>query len=353
MEEPLEDRNLVSLSPLVSPRAVKAELPATPRAVATVRRARAQVRDLLHGRDRRRLLVVVGPCSLHDEAAALAYAERLRVLARETDDALLVVMRSYFEKPRTALGWKGLINDPHLDGSCDIPHGLRLARRILLQLGELEVPCATEILDPVTPQYLADLISWAAIGARTTESQTHRELASGLSMPVGFKNGTDGSLQAAANALVSAAHPHHFLGIDASGATAVVRTRGNADGHLVLRGGSGGPNHDPASVAKAAALAGARSLARGVLVDCSHDNSGKDPTRQAEVCRATLAQWREGRDALLGVMLESHLHPGRQDWAGGAPLAYGVSLTDACIGFEETEGLLRELAEGVRLRRVA
>jgi 3-deoxy-7-phosphoheptulonate synthase len=353
MDEPLEDRNLVSLSPLVPPRAVKSELPATPRAAATVQRVRAQVRDLLHGRDRRRLLVVVGPCSLHDEAAALEYAERLRLLARETDDALLVVMRSYFEKPRTALGWKGLINDPHLDGSCDIPHGLRLARRILLELNELGVPCATEILDPVTPQYLADLLSWAAIGARTTESQTHRELASGLSMPVGFKNGTDGSLAAAANALVSAAHPHHFLGIDASGATAVVRTRGNADGHLVLRGGSAGPNYDPDSVAEAAALAASQGLARGVLVDCSHDNSGKDPTRQGEVCRATLAQWCGGRDALLGVMLESHLHPGRQDWAGGAPLAYGVSLTDACIGFEETERLLGELAAGVRLRRAA
>jgi 3-deoxy-7-phosphoheptulonate synthase len=257
-------------------------------------------------------------------------------------------MRTYFEKPRTTVGWKGLINDPRLDGSCDIAHGLTLARRILLRLNELRLPCASELLDPVTPQYLADLLSWAAIGARTTESQTHREMASGLSMPVGFKNGTDGSLEGAANALISAAHPHGFLGIDAAGVAALVRTRGNRDGHLVLRGGGGRPNHDPASVADAARRTRALGIERGVLVDCSHDNSGKDPRRQGEVCRAVLAQVAAGSASLLGVMLESHLRPGRQEWGSGASLAYGVSITDACIGWEETEALLRELAEGVR-----
>jgi 3-deoxy-7-phosphoheptulonate synthase len=353
MEEALENRNLVSLTPLVPPGEVKAALPPTPVAARTVRAARAAIRDLLHGRDRRRLLAVVGPCSIHDEAAALEYAARLRALAAETEDALLVVMRTYFEKPRTTVGWKGLINDPALDGSCDVGHGLRLARRILLRIAELGVPCASEVLDPVVPQYLADLIAWAAIGARTTESQTHRELASGLSMPVGFKNGTDGNLETATHALVSAAHPHHFLGVDERGATAVVRTRGNRDAHLVLRGGGGRPNYDPESVAAAARRAGAQGIARGVLVDCSHENSGRDPARQGEALRAVLAQWRAGQGALLGVMLESHLHPGRQDWGRDTPLAYGVSITDACIGWEETEALLREAAGAARLRPAA
>jgi len=353
VEEPLDDRNLISLSSLPSPREVKRALPAAPEAAATVRGARAAIRNLLHGRDRRRLLVVVGPCSIHDEAAALDYARRLRDVAGDTADALLVVMRSYFEKPRTTVGWKGLINDPHLDGSLDVGHGLSLARRILLQVNALGMPCASEVLDPFTPQYLADLLSWAAIGARTAESQTHRELASGLSMPVGFKSGPAGQLATAGNALVSAAHPHGFLGIDERGAAALVRTRGNPDGHLVLRGGGGWPNADPASVSAAAALGAARGLARSVLVDCSHDNSGREPARQGGVCRATVAQWSAGQAALLGVMLESHLEPGRQDWGRGAPLAYGVSITDPCIGWDETEALLREAAERVRLRAAA
>jgi 3-deoxy-7-phosphoheptulonate synthase len=353
MEEPLDDRNLVSLTPLVPPREVKQALPASPAAAATVRSARAAVRDVLHGRDPARLLAIVGPCSIHDEAAALDYAHRLRALAEETRDALLVVMRTYFEKPRTTIGWKGLINDPHLDGSCDIPHGLALARRILLRIDELGLPCASEVLDPVTPQYLADLLAWAAIGARTTESQTHRELASGLSMPVGFKNGTDGSLETAGNALVSAGHPHVFLGVDSAGASALVRTRGNPDVHLVLRGGGGRPNHDAANVAAAARLAGARGVPRGVLVDCSHENSGRDPSRQPDVCRATVAQWEEGQRALAGFMLESHLHAGRQDWRAGEAPRYGVSITDPCIGFDETAALLRETADRVRRKAAA
>jgi 3-deoxy-7-phosphoheptulonate synthase len=353
MEEPLDDRNLVALTPLTPPREIKRALPACAAAAATVRAARAAVRDLVHGRDRTRLLAVVGPCSIHDEAAALDYARRLRPVAEETGDALLVVMRTYFEKPRTTVGWKGLINDPHLDGSCDIPHGLALARRILLRINELGLPCASEVLDPVTPQYLADLLSWAAVGARTTESQTHRELASGLSMPVGFKNGTDGNLAASGNALVSAGHPHVFLGIDAAGSSALVKTRGNPDVHLVLRGGGGRSNYDAASVAAAARLAGDRGISRGVLVDCSHDNSGKDPARQAAVCRETVAQWEAGQGALLGFMLESHLHAGRQDWSAEATPRYGVSITDACIGFEETAELLRESAARVRRRAAA
>jgi 3-deoxy-7-phosphoheptulonate synthase len=353
VDDPLENRNLESLAPLEAPRAVKRRLPASPRAAATVRSARAALRDLIHGRDARRLLVVVGPCSIHGEADALAYAERLAPLARASSDALVVVMRTYFEKPRTTVGWKGLLNDPHLDGSCDIAHGLALARRILLAVNALGLPCATEVLDPVTPQYLADLVAWAAIGARTTESQTHREMASGLSMPVGFKNGTDGGLAGAANALVSAGQPHGFLGIDEGGATAVVKTRGNPDRHLVLRGGSRGPNFDARTVAEAARLAAAQGIARGVLVDCSHDNSGKDPSRQAGVCREVLAQAGAGQGAVLGVMLESHLVAGRQDWVRGAALVPGCSITDACMGFAETEALLGEVAEAVRRRAAA
>lgn len=347
----LEDRNLAGVQRLVTPAAVKARFAATDPARDTVRRARAAVRALVHGDDPARLLVVVGPCSIHDEDQALFYAQKLRRLAERTDDALVVLMRTYFEKPRTTVGWKGLINDPHLDGSCDIALGLSLARRTLLRINELGLPCATEVLDPVTPQYLADLLSWAAIGARTTESQTHRELASGLSMPVGFKNGTDGKLATAANALVSAGSAHSFLGIDPAGGAAVVRTRGNPDRHLVLRGGSSGPNHGAVHVREAAALARERGIVRGVMVDCSHDNSGSDPTRQPEVCRSVLDQLDAGDSAVLGVMLESHLEAGRQDWVRGRPLRYGVSLTDPCLGWEDTETLLEEIAERVRRRR--
>ncbi|MDH3685647.1 MAG: 3-deoxy-7-phosphoheptulonate synthase [Myxococcales bacterium] len=347
----LEDRNLLGAQRLVPPAAVKARFALTDAARDTVSRARTAVRALVQGDDPGRLLVVVGPCSLHDEDQALFYAQKLKRLADRTDDALVLLMRTYFEKPRTTIGWKGLINDPHLDGSCDIALGLSLARRILLRINELGVPCATEVLDPVTPQYLADLLSWAAIGARTTESQTHRELASGLSMPVGFKNGTDGSLATAANALVSAGSAHSFLGIDTHGATAVVRTRGNPDRHLVLRGGHSGPNHGPGPVGEAAALALERGIPRGVMIDCSHDNSGSDPARQPEVCRSALRQLEAGNGSVLGVMLESHLEAGRQDWVRGERLRYGVSLTDPCLGWEDTEKLLEEAAERVRRTR--
>lgn len=348
MDVQIEDRNVTEITRLVPPRTVKERMPLPAKVAETVAAARAAIRDVLHGRDRRRLVVVVGPCSIHDRGAALEYAGRLADVAARLRNELVVVMRTYFEKPRTTVGWKGLINDPHLDGSCDVETGLQLAREILLEAGRLGVPCASELLDPITPQYVADLIAWSAIGARTTESQTHREMASGLSMPVGFKNGTDGGLQVAIDAMTSARHPHSFLGIDADGRTCVVRTRGNPDRHVVLRGGTDGPNHGREAVARAAALVGVEGIARGVMVDCSHGNSRKDPLRQIDVLREVLAQVRGGQRALLGVMLESHLVEGRQDWLPGRPLKHGVSITDACLGWDDTATLLVEAAQAVR-----
>jgi 3-deoxy-7-phosphoheptulonate synthase len=351
--EPLDDRNVSAVVPLVPPRAVKASLPTGLGESELVRATRAAIRDLLHGRDRDRLLVVVGPCSIHDPDAALDYASRLRDVARATEDELLVVMRTYFEKPRTTVGWKGLINDPHLDGSCDVARGLEVARRILLDVNRLGVPCGSELLDPITPQYVADLLSWAAIGARTTESQTHREMASGLSMPVGFKNGTDGGVQVALDAMVSARHPHTFVGIDVDGVTSAVRTRGNPDRHIVLRGGRGRTNHGREDVARAAAMVAGEGIARPVMIDCSHGNSGKDPSRQLVVAREVLEQVRDGQEALVGLLVESNLVAGRQDWKPGATLAYGVSITDACLGWEDTARLLEDAAAAVAARRHA
>ncbi len=344
----LEDRNVVEIARLTPPGALKERFPVPAKVAEVVSSTRAAIRDALHGRDARRLLVVVGPCSIHDPVAALEYAGRLADVAARTHNELILVMRSYFEKPRTTVGWKGLINDPRLDGSCDIESGLALARRLLLEIGRLGLGCASELLDPITPQYVADLLSWAAIGARTTESQTHREMASGLSMPVGFKNGTDGGMQVALDAMVSARHPHSFLGIDVDGRTAVVRTQGNPDRHIVLRGGSAGPNHDRESVTRAAARVGVEGIARGVMVDCSHGNSAKDPARQIEVAREVIAQVAGGQRALLGLMLESHLEAGRQDWLPGRPLRRGVSITDACVGWDDTEALLLDAAAAVR-----
>ena len=347
--EPLEDLHLEGLEPLISPRELKAKLPVTEAAARSVRAARQALRDAIHGRDPRRLVVIVGPCSIHDPDAALEYAHRLAKTAEALKGELMVVMRTYFEKPRTTIGWKGLINDPHLDGSCDVGAGLALARKLLLELGELGVACASEILDPFTPQFVADLLAWGGIGARTTESQTHRQLASGLSMPVGFKNGTDGGLEVAQNAMIAAGHPHSFLGITADGRSAVVTTRGNPDRHLVLRGGGGRTNYAPEDIARAARLVAAQGIARGVMVDCSHDNSGKDPARQGAVCRAVLAQLGRSRpQPLLGLLIESFLQPGRQTWRKGQPLARGVSITDGCIGWDETQALLGEIAEAVK-----
>jgi 3-deoxy-7-phosphoheptulonate synthase len=345
--------NIQEVTPLITPAAVKAKLPLTERAAQVVLSTRQAIRDIIHGRDLHRLVVIVGPCSIHDPEAALEYAHRLKRVADRTREHLVIVMRTYFEKPRTTVGWKGLINDPHLDGSCDIATGLQLARSILLQINELGLPCATEMLDPVTPQYTADLVSWAAIGARTIESQTHREMASGLSMPVGFKNGTDGRLEIALNAIVSASHPHSFLGISQDGMTALVKTTGNPDRHIVLRGGGGKTNYGPEDVARAALLMKDQGIPRSVMVDCSHDNSHKDYRRQGSVCRAVLRQYQEGQRALMGLMLESNLKPGKQTWQKGVPLQYGVSITDGCIGWEETEELLEEMAATVAGKTLA
>jgi 3-deoxy-7-phosphoheptulonate synthase len=353
MPEKIENRNLVGVTPLISPRAVKAKLSRTATATEVVLAARRALRDVIHGHDTERLVIVVGPCSIHDPEAAYEYAENLARVAAATRDALVIVMRTYFEKPRTTVGWKGLINDPHLDGSCDISAGLELARRVLLTINGLGIPCGVEVLDPITPQYLADLISWAAVGARTTESQTHREMASGLSMPVGFKNGTDGGLEVALNAMISARHPHSFLGINAEGITSVIKTSGNPDRHVVLRGGGGGPNYDAAQLSRAAALVAAEGIARPIMVDCSHDNSGKDHTRQGQVFRDVLGQFRHGQQAIMGLLVESNLQPGKQTWKEGVTLRHGVSITDACMGWEETAQLLDEAATAVRQWRMA
>ncbi|MBW2270268.1 MAG: 3-deoxy-7-phosphoheptulonate synthase [Deltaproteobacteria bacterium] len=345
----IEDRNLTGLRPLSPPRELKGRLPITPEARASVVAGRAGIRDLVHGRDMQRLLVIVGPCSIHDPDAALDYAQRLQETADPLRDQLHVVMRTYFEKPRTTVGWKGLSNDPHLDGTCDVEEGIAQARGLLLRINELGLPCASELLDPFTPQYIADLLSWASIGARTTESQTHRELASGLSMPVGFKNGTDGGLAVAHHAMIAARHAHSFLGITADGASAVVSTSGNPDRHVVLRGGSAGPNHDAESIAEAFEQVREESLARPVMIDCSHGNSRKDYRLQGPVCREVLDLVRRRTPGILGMMIESNLEPGNQAWSPGQQLQRGVSITDACIGWDETAQLLNEMAEAVKL----
>jgi 3-deoxy-7-phosphoheptulonate synthase len=342
----LQTQNLriAEFAPLTPPRQLEAELPASDSTRQTVWSSRDAISALLHGRDPHRLLVVVGPCSIHDPEATVAYAEKLKALADGVREHLLVVMRTYFEKPRTVIGWQGLISDPHLDGSSDISAGLALARKLLQHITGLGLPCATEFLETVVPHYLSDMVSWAAIGARTTESQVHRQMASGLSMPVGFKNSTDGSLQNAINAVLSARHAHAFLGINGEGMSAVVRTKGNQDAHIVLRGGASGPNYRHQDIAAAAEGLGNQGLVRGVLVDCSHGNSGKDHTKQAQVFSEVVRDFAAGHRAILGMMLESNLFAGRQTWMQGAPLQYGVSITDSCIGWEETERLLLDAA---------
>ena len=346
-----ENCHVEAATPLVSPEEVKGKLPLSGSAEEFVLATREAVRDILYGKDSHRLLVIVGPCSIHDPEAAFEYAGRLKKLAEETRDDLLLVMRTYFEKPRTTVGWKGLINDPQLDGSCDMASGLELGRSILLKITEQQLGCSVEVLDPVTPQYIADLISWAAIGARTIESQTHREIASGLSMPVGFKNGTTGDLETALNAVISASQPHSFLGITQRGQLAQIKTTGNGDRHLVLRGGMR-TNYGPEDIARAADLMEEQGIRRSVMVDCSHDNSGKDHTRQAGVCRSVVGQYVDGQKAIMGLMLESNLKPGKQAWKKGAELEYGLSITDACISWEETESLLKEVAQAIRLQVV-
>jgi 3-deoxy-7-phosphoheptulonate synthase len=317
------------------------------RQVAT---ARAEVGDVLEGRDDR-LVVVVGPCSVHDTEAALDYAGRLKQAADRHKGELVVVMRTYFEKPRTTVGWKGLINDPELDGSFAINRGLRVARAFLRDVVALGLPTGTEFLDPITPQFVADLVAWGAIGARTTESQVHRELASGLSMPVGFKNGTSGAIQIAVDAVRSAASPHHFLSVTKQGVAAIVSTRGNPTCHVILRGGSDGPNYSEAHVAEVTRALEKSGLRPAVMVDCSHANSGKDPLRQPQVFAEVAARVAQGDRSIFGVMLESFLISGRQDPLPGKALTYGQSITDACLGWDATEPLLAMMSEAVRARR--
>ena len=312
--------------------------------------ARNAVHRILHGMDDR-LVVVIGPCSIHDAAAARDYAQRLAAQRARLAPELEIVMRVYFEKPRTTVGWKGLINDPDLDGSFRINHGLRLARELLLEINQLGLPAGCEYLDMITPQYLADLVSWGAIGARTTESQVHRELASGLSCPVGFKNGTDGNVRIAADAIKAAQQPHHFLSVTKGGHSAIVSTRGNEDCHIILRGGKA-PNYDAPSVAATCKELAAAGLAAKLMIDCSHANSQRQHERQIEVARDIGTQIAAGDDRIFGVMIESHLNPGRQDLVPGQALEYGVSITDACIGWDATAEVLRTLAETVRTRRV-
>lgn len=345
MNEPLNNRYVIEIKELVTPRQIKEQLPVTAAAETTVLQTRQAIRDILYGRDQHRLLVVIGPCSIHDPEAAFAYGSALKKVSEATKEHLLIVMRTYFEKPRTTVGWKGLINDPHLDGSCDIADGLQQARTILMNLNDRGVPCATELLDPVTPQYLSDLISWAAIGARTTESQTHREMASGVSMPVGFKNGTDGSLQIALNAMVAARQPHSFVGINLDGVTSIIKTNGNPDRHIVLRGGGGKTNYSREHILQARDGLVDEDIARPIMVDCSHGNSDKDHTRQIPVAHSVVKQYCEGQRYILGLLLESNLKPGKQSWGTAKTLEYGVSITDACIGWEDTETLLYELAD--------
>ena len=327
---------------LQTPAAMKGELPASETVNQTVVNGRRQITDILERKDPR-LLMVVGPCSIHDVQTAREYAVKLNALRQEFADRFLIVMRVYFEKPRTTIGWKGLINDPHLDGTYDIEAGLKKARALLLEINSLGLPAATEFLDPIVPQYTADLISWAAIGARTTESQTHREMASGLSMPVGFKNGTDGSLQIAIDAMRAAMTPHSFLGIDQEGVTSIIRTTGNPVGHVVLRGGRLNTNYDAGSIREAEASLIKAGLPGVLMVDCSHANSGKQHARQEEVWKSLVEQRSAGTPALIGVMIESNLHEGSQPIPPKlADLRYGVSVTDACLGWEITERMLRD-----------
>ena len=339
--QPTQDLRVIGAQRLRTPRLLKEKLPMSEAANQIVVEGRAAVQRILRQEDSR-LLVVVGPCSVHDPKGALDYAGRLAELAREVRDQIVIVMRVYFEKPRTTVGWKGLINDPHLDNSCNIEEGLRIARKLLLDINELGLPVATEFLDPIVPQYIAELVTWAAIGARTTESQTHREMASGLSMPVGFKNSTDGSLQTAIDALSSARTPHSFLGIDQDGFTSVIRTAGNPDAHVVLRGGRARPNYDPESIAEASAQLLKHHLRNALMVDCSHANSGKQHARQEEVWLSLIQQRAAGNRAIVGAMVESYLQEGNQPVpADPRDITYGVSVTDACISWDTTARLLR------------
>ncbi len=338
--KPVQNINIEEVIPLISPRKLVTEFPISNRVSDHVFRSRETIKNILTGKDKR-LLSIVGPCSIHDIDSALEYADKLSSLGKKYSDRLFLVMRVYFEKPRTTIGWKGLIADPYLDGSADMPHGLKIARKLLLKINAIGLPAATETLDPIIPQYIADLVSWTAIGARTTESQTHREMASGLSMPVGFKNSTDGNLQTPLDAMTSSLHPHSFLGINQRGETAVVRTKGNPNVHIILRGGKSGPNYGPEHVRETIELLTKARLPQGIIIDCSHSNSWKHHENQEKVLKSILCQRNSGTSSLVGFMLESNLKPGNQPIPGNlSELAYGISITDECIGWDKTKELL-------------
>lgn len=344
----LSNTHVAGISALPTPRVLKAEFPVSAAAAANVLKSRREITDILERRDDR-LMIITGPCSIHDPEAALEYARRLQPLREKYADRLCIVMRVYFQKPRTTVGWKGLINDPHMDGTNDVATGLRVARKLLLEINELGMAVATEMLDSITPQYIADLVSWSAIGARTTESPSHREMASGLSMPVGFKNGTDGSLQIAVDAMIAARTPHAFIGIDEDGTVALIRTSGNPHGHVVLRGGAQRTNYGPEAIRETREILAKQELPPVAVVDCSHANSGKLPERQEVVLDALLSQIEQGEDSVIGVMLESNLTAGNQKLEGNlGQLIYGVSITDACIGWDTTERLLESAADRLR-----
>ena len=345
-----DDLRITQVRPLIPPAILLEEIPISERASNVVSNTRAAIGDVLAGRDPR-LVIVAGPCSIHDPAAALEYASRLTTLAERYADHLLLVMRSYFEKPRTSVGWKGLINDPDLDESYHINKGLRLARKLLLDVNDMGLPTGSEFLDTQIPQHIADLTSWVAIGARTTESQVHRELASGLSMPVGFKNGTDGAVKTAVDAVLAAKSPHWFPSVTKQGVSAIFQTTGNASCHVILRGGTRtGPNHGPDHVRDLCQRLHALSLPEGVMIDCSHGNSEKDYRRQTEVAASVCAQVASGSWQVFGAMLESHLVEGRQDYVPGRPAVYGQSITDACLSLDQTEPLLEQLATAQQRR---
>jgi len=346
----VRDQRIAKVVELVPPERLLEELPLGPERTKTVVRSREEVVDVLHGRDDR-LMVVVGPCSVHDPKAAREYASRLSAQAKALGDRLLIVMRVYFEKPRTTTGWKGLINDPHLDGSGDVNAGLHMARQLMLEVVDLGLPVGCEFLDPITPQYIADAVAWGAIGARTAESQTHRQLGSGLSMPIGFKNRTDGNIQVAVDAVRAAAAPHAFAGIDDAGTPAILHTTGNPDCHIILRGGHGMPNYHVPDVEDALVTLGVSGLPERLVIDASHDNSGKDPERQFFAAGEIADQVADGNKAIVGVMLESFLVAGRQDLVPGEELVYGQSITDPCIDWEDTVSALERFASAIEARR--
>jgi len=346
----IDDTRIGAVRPLISPALLLDELPVPAATQTLVEDTRQAISNILHGRDDR-LLLVVGPCSIHDHDQALEYAHRLKAATDAMKDDLLIVMRVYFEKPRTTVGWKGYINDPRLDGSFRINEGLRAARQLLLDVNALGLPAATEFLDLLSPQYIADLIAWGAIGARTTESQSHRQLASGLSCPIGFKNGTDGGVQVASDAIIAARASHAFMGMTKMGMAAIFETRGNDDAHVILRGGKNGPNYDSGHIEATCAALRAAKLREQVMVDCSHANSNKSHERQSDVAQDLARQLSQGEHRIIGVMIESNLEAGRQDLKPGVPLKYGVSITDACLSWTQTEPVLDILAEAVRHRR--